>query len=429
MARRWWDNSALREAVALNTGVGVPSNAIIAFAGDSRTAQAFDATTGRFFLESRGPAAWALPNTGSRFIITSPNQYGVSGDTTALLLARWAAVLADPAATIALMIGVNDRRNNQALQQSKDNVTAMLDAAYLAGKWVLLSDEMPLTDPGLVAGQLQNHVDFHTWLALQAATRSRVRLWASWNSIVDPATIGTTWAPLSGTMLDQSGVLLHPLTKGAKLAGAALATAIQSLLPANDYSRPYLPGESAAKPVLNANPDMAGIVGSKGSGITGDLATNYTAVFNAAATGISCACTKETIGGIEYQVFTFSGTGGAGAPQFTLRPTTDLVLGAAASFDVRCKTILSASASNTLSVQPQAIVNATSGQTGNPLDGYQSPDNVPAEGFDLHLCSPPVTVPASGVTSVRGQFVIVFVPSVAVSAVVKIARFAVRETA
>lgn len=400
------------------TAVGGVANEIVTFAGDSRTDQAFDLSTGRFYLEARGAAAWALPASGHRFRFNS-TEYGVGGDTTADLLARWSTVLADSAGTIVLLIGTNDRGSAaMTLQQSIDNVTDMLDDALAAGKAVVLGNEMPRYSSNALAGQqLQNHLDFHAWLDLAPSRWRNVYGWDTWSQISSDADT------VDG---------LHPGIGGARKMGTALATVLSQVLPAIDYSRPYVPGESHAQPVLNANPDMTGTSGSKGTGITGNLATSFTAALSstASAAGTLVACTKETISDVEYQVFTISGTTGAGTNTLTLRPTTDLTLTNGDSYDVRAKVILEASSSNVLSVTPEVRIDIGGTLTQRrALDGYTSPEFMPSDGFDLLLCTTPATIPPGTITSARGQLVVTLNPSSTVSAVVKIAQFAIRETA
>jgi lysophospholipase L1-like esterase len=409
-----FDTPAFEMGINIGTlsaaGKARPSNAYAAFAGDSRTLQAFDDSTGRFYFETRGAVAWALPNCGHRFRVATAVQYGVGGNTSTQLLARWDDVLADPAGTIVLLISTNDRGSSFTLQQSIDNVTAMLEQAYTAGKVVILGNETQRFGASVLAGQnLTNHNDFHDWLD-EAPNR--------WRNVYG----WDTWSAVAAETDTSDG--LHQNTIGAKKMGEALATVMSSILPATDYSRPYVVGESHAQPALNANPGLTGTGGSKGTGVTGNLADNWTVT---ASTGsLAIACSKETDGdGVTWQVLAITGTSPSGSPSLIMRPSSNLTLVEGDSYDVRARVKLDAGSSNILSVTTEARIDGVVTQS-RALDGYQAPDAAPAEGFDLLLCTPPCVVPAGAVTTVRGQITVNIVPSVVVSATVRVALAASR---
>jgi lysophospholipase L1-like esterase len=398
-----------------------PSNEYVAFAGDSRTANGFDVTTGRHYLESRGAAGWGQAACGNRFKVRRPH-YGVGGDDTAELLARWSAVLADEADTIVLMIGANDRGSADfTLQQSIDNVTSMITQANTAGKVIILGNEMPYN--AITGQQRTNHFDFHTWLTSAPTLFNNVYGWDSWSTTIDPATeITQTYQWLPGLADDG----LHPNVEGGKVFGTSLGAAVTSTLPAVDYSTPWVSGESVPNPALNLNPGMTGTGGTKGStgSVTGSVADSWRGDFAASDTSGVCVCSKETIGGIEYQVLTFSGTVGS-TGTFTLRPLAEQTFNGLA-FDMRAKVILGAGSSNLLAVSVEGRSNGTVTQQSRTLDAYVSPDLAPAGGFDLHLWTPPCAEAASP-TAKRGDIVVSFVPSATIAGVVKIAAAAARQ--
>lgn len=398
-----------------------PANEYIAFAGDSRTANGFDITTGRHYLESRGAAGWAQAACGNRFKIRRPH-YGVGGDTTAMLLARWDTVLADAAGTIVLMIGANDRGGaNLTLQQSIDNVTSMISQARTAGKVIILGNEMPYN--AITGQQRTNHFDFHNWLTLAPTLFNNVYGWDSWSTTIDPATVGTqTYQWLAGLADDG----LHPNVEGGKVFGTSLAAAVSAVFPAVDYSTPWVSGESVPNPALNLNPGMTGTGGTKGTtgSVTGSIADSWRGDFAASDTAAVCDCQFETIDGIRYQTLTFSGTVGS-TGTFTLRPLAEQTFNGL-SFDMRAKVILGAGSSNLLAVSVEGRSNGTVTQQSRTLDPYVSPNMAPAGGFNLHLWSPPCAEAASP-TAKRGDIVVSFVPSSVVSGVVKIAAAAARQ--
>ncbi len=400
-----------------------PSNEYIAAAGDSRTANGFDITTGRHYLESRGALGWGQAVCGNRFKVRRPH-YGVGGDTTTMLLARWSDVLADEAGTIGLLIGANDRgAADLTLQQSIDNVTSMITQAKAVGKVLILSNEMPYN--AITGQQRTNHFDFHNWLTLAPTLFNNVYGWNSWDATVDPATvIDETYQWIDGLTTGDDG--LHPNVEGGKISGTPLGEAIETVFPAVDYSTPWVSGESVINPALNLNPGMTGTAGTKGTtgSVTGSVADSWRGDFAASDTSGVCVCSKETINGIEYQVLTFSGTVGS-TGTFTFRPLAEQTFNTL-SFDMRAKVILSPGHSNLLGVSVEGRSNGTVTQQSRTLDPYVSPEFAPAAGFDLHLWTPPCAEAASP-TAKRGDIVITFVPSSVVSAVVKIAGAAARQ--
>lgn len=398
----------------------VPANSIVAWAGDSRTQNGFDVgTAGRWFLETRGGAAWARAYSGNVFTL-SRTQYGVGGDTTTMLLARWSDVINSGAGSVVLLISANDRgAADMTAAATKANITDMLDQAEEAGLLVFLCDEIPRDD--ISGTQLANHVEVHEWLRLQGRRRNVIVV-PTWAALLDPATDGTTYKSKAGTLADQ----LHPGSYGGLLLGQAIGTTMRRALRI-DLSTPWVSGESVSSPALNSNPGMTGTGGTKGTTgtVTGEIADNWRGDFSSGNTSMVCNCTFETIGGLRYQVLTFSGTSST-TSTFTLRPTTDLSLVEGENFDMRARIILGASSSNVLGVVAEARSDGTVLQQSRTLDGYTSPDTAPSVGFDVHAWTPPCAVAATPTTK-RGQIVVTFTPSSTVSAVVKIAAAAARE--
>lgn len=400
-----------------------PSNNYVCLAGDSRTANGFDvATDGRWFLEMRGAAAWARAMSGNRFQ-QRRTHYGVGGDTTADILARWSTVLADPAGSIFALFSANDRGSaNMTAQQTIDNITSMINQAKAAGKVMHLANELPYN--ALTGTQLANHIAVHNWLNTCEALFPNVYVVDTWSRALDPTTDGTTYQYKSGLASDG----LHPSTEGGfQVLGPAFASSILRVMHA-DLSTPWVSGESVSYPALNANPGMTGESGLKGSygTVQGVIADNWRGDFASTDTAAICDCTKETIDGVVHQVLTFSGTVGSSGT-FTFRPTTELPYDGNA-FDFRARIKLGAGSSNIIGVSAEARSNGTVTQNSRALDGYTSPQMVPAAGFDLHFWTPPCAEAASP-TAKRGNVVITFNPNSAISGVVKIANAASRRVA
>lgn len=390
-----------------------PSNLEICLAGDSRTAPATDSSTGRFYLEGRHPLAWAIPMAGNNCQLHQAAQYGVGGDTTAMLLARWGAVLADQASVIGLLIGTNNFGSaNLSLQKSIDDVTEMILRAKRAGKVIALANELPRVAPSGISGQqLQNLLDYHAWLTTAPDLFSNVYGWNTWDAISD-FSVGA-----------QSLDGLHQNTAGGFALAPGLADVLLRIFGACDLSRPV----TSVDDTLNANPRMAGDTGSKGSGVTGKLAANYSCTISGSMTGVSVDCEKEPDGDEEWQVFRITGTPGGTVGAITLRPTTDLTLAAGAIYDVRSRIRVEPGAVNLLTATPEARIDGSATIQTRAVDGYAAPDVVPQAGYDLNLWTPPATVPGSGVTTIRGQVVMTIgAAGTPVDATVKVKTMGVR---
>lgn len=404
-------------------------NNLVKLVGDSRTLLATDNTgwpLGRFYFETRSPVTWARPGTGYRFNITSPTQYGVGGDASDDLLARFDPVVADPAAITILLIGTNDRGHGLTLQQSKDNITTMLRRLHVPGCVTILANETPRGDPNALVGSLlTDHVALHTWLTTVAPKLyDNIVPWDTWTPMLDPATDGSTYAPKTGFTVDG----LHFSTEGGFACALNLTTALDSILPVKDSSRPYTAGEVTVTPILTQNPDMTGSAGSAGPGISGAITNSWTATLSSGAAGITVVGTKEVVNSVEWQVFTFSGTPTGASPVFTFRPNLNASgVGGGDSYDMRALMQLAAGSSGILHVCPEARVDGTDIVQSRACDGYQAPDNAPAAGFNLLMLTPPAIIPASGVTTIRGEIVATFTTGTAVSAVVKIAAAGARK--
>jgi hypothetical protein len=311
------------------------------------------------------------------------------------------------------------------LSQSQANVTSMLQDAYSAGKVVIVVDELPRDD--LTGTQLANHVACHNWLATLASVWKHVYVASAWDLFVDPATIGAGYDNKSGIMLDG----LHPNSEGGYLLGTAIGTTISKALSPVDQSTPWVFGESVANPVLSANPGLTGTGGTKGSTgtVSGSIADNWRGDFNSGSTSMVCACSKEAIdANNEWQVFEFSGTSAA-TSTFTFRPTSDLSLTEGQQFDFRCEVLVDP---NSVAIQHVCAESRSDGASGNTqtraIDGYQSPDDLPAAGYNLKLWTRPATI-ANTPTLRRGQVVVQFSASTTVSGRIKIRAPATRQVA
>jgi hypothetical protein len=301
--------------------IGIDFGNDFCLAGDSRTANnstvLLTGSSRRRYNEAAGPVAVGNVYANARVMVQPTANYGVGGDTSTMLLARFDAVLADPAMNIALWISANDRGSaNMTFQQSKDNITAMLDRAEAVGKRVFLANEAPY---GTLTGQqLANHLAMRDWLGSvtgalafpNGTRRPNVISVNTWEAVCSP-TDPTQWD--TGKSVDQ----LHQTTSGGTALGLrAWAPVLKTAFPYTNKAR-VLHGtvvdsyDSVTNPkgILNPNPLMTGTGGTKGTNVTGAGADNSNTSISGSTTGLSAVISKETdINGIEWQVIVLSGT-------------------------------------------------------------------------------------------------------------------------
>lgn len=288
-----------------------PTEGTFTAAGDSRTNGTLTSTANNLYLEANYPLAWAMNRCGGKMEVNGPDDYGVGGDTSTDLLARWSTVLADDAQNIFLLIGVNDRGGaDMTLAATIANVEQMLDEAGEAGKRIWLANEMPRE--GVTAGQEANHIAFSRWCSDPQGALFR-RPWVfpvdTWQAVADDTASNTF---LNG--MDVDG--LHLLVVGAARVGlGALAPAVYAGLQnvaayelANDETDLF---DATTNPTgtLNTNAGLTGTGGSGGSNTAGNFADDFVASVNGAANNALFTGSKETDpDGNEWQVITISGT-------------------------------------------------------------------------------------------------------------------------
>jgi len=407
---------AYLEAYPFLAQLNCMSNVIVA-AGDSRTAGTYSTSATTSYFESKFPLPWAAAMCNGAAILREID-YGVGGDTTATLLARWQTVLADSAPNIFLLIGANDRGSaNLTLAQSISNMVAMLDAAGAAGKMVFLADEMPYG--ALTGTQKDNHLAFSKWLG--SATGALLR--RPWVVSVPTFAAVCKYGETNLFATDFSTDGLHPVPIGAFHAGRALATALR------DKMAPLKMGRFAHSwAELCSNPNLTGTSGSTGSGVSGQLATSHSLTLSSAASGVTVAASKVIAeDGTEYQKLVFSGTPSAADGRAEFR--TEIDLGAVSTGDlfvVGCEFIANglqniAAITTETQLQPNAI-------RSRALDVYSGsliPKEMNAHFYHVTPISFPIDKAVN--TNVRAAVNIMFGTAAAVSGTVLIKSLKARK--
>uniref|UniRef100_A0AAU6W3I1 GDSL-like lipase/acylhydrolase n=1 Tax=Pseudomonas phage Cygsa01 TaxID=3138529 RepID=A0AAU6W3I1_9VIRU len=296
--------SAEVQSVALAT---LPTNDRIAIFGDSRTFQCSTAAGG---CENYGYLFWSLFFARQRCRYDLSDNYGIGGDTTAMMLARIAPVLASQASVVIVLGSTNDR-GAAALtaQQSINNLTSIRDQLRAAGKVVIFVAEVPRGDTTFTANrlsgtQLAYHAQVRQWILNQAA-QPGVYVADPWPYMCDPAS--ATGDCKVGYLHDG----LHPNTTGAFYLATPIASILNFLYPApNVLPSSNFDQISVDNPLgcVNVNPMMTGTAGTPATGGSGQLADGYTGTQASGANGITRTYSKVTKNGQEWQQCVLAGT-------------------------------------------------------------------------------------------------------------------------
>ena len=300
----------------VNTRI-VPSSRDIAVLGDSIASN--NNNTPLTGLQSRaiGFMAQARAIAMGRFNFTPDLNFGVSGDTTTLLLARSGAsslssLIARRPARVCLIIGTNDVAADVAAATIWTNILTILNTLNGNGIPVDIVPILPRTN-SINSARRQTIL----WLKQKALAERANRLQRLYcvvpldEAIIDRAS--ATGGFVTGAILDG----LHPAIYGAMLMGRMLATHYSSIFP----EVPVLGGLSQAdvydatnNPLgaLNSSPVPVGTGGSAGTGASGNVASNYS-VARTLGSALTLTCSKTTLtdenGGV-VQDIAIGGSGG-----------------------------------------------------------------------------------------------------------------------
>lgn len=293
---------------------------LIAFAGDSITAMAVYSTATAIGNHPYAPSSWLVPMLGQRVRTDHSLNFGVSGDTTAQLLARIDAIAACAADIVCVLIGTNDVNGavtGATLATYKANMIAIVDRLLNAGKLVIVTPPLP-RNVATAANRRLLHAMREWTLRLQWSGRRNLRVADA--SVEYGDSLSGTYAPRSGH--DYDG--LHPQSRGAYEIAKALHRVLDPLLPpvpqglasADDiYDATYNPGGNL---LTNGILDGTGgtVPTSQGATTAGSqMATGWSLFFNAPYSGATplsgltvLASKGVTEQGLPEQVFTVSGS-------------------------------------------------------------------------------------------------------------------------
>jgi lysophospholipase L1-like esterase len=176
-------------------------------------------------------AAWANRLTGQRIFMDPNLNKGVSGNTTAQMLARFQSDVIANLNSFDIMIlqgGTNDiTAGSPTLAQSVANMQSMVTQVVNAGKQVILLGVLPRAlANGASSAQLLQTISLNTSLREWAKTQPCVT-WVDWSRpLIDPTTAAST-----ALNVLYHGDGLHPSGGGAYRIGQMIANALNVMLP------------------------------------------------------------------------------------------------------------------------------------------------------------------------------------------------------
>ena len=200
-----------------------------------------------FYNDQRGAIGWALNRLKQplKFV----GDFGVNGDTTAMILARVPDVIALAPGYVVLLGGANDITSTTPAETIIANLSATVDALTDAGIRVLLGEVTPWTATGPVVAN-----------AAQVAIITEVNTWVRSQSKAVPVPwAGIMSDPTSGDYLVSAFSVaspLHPNSEGGARMGQILAEVLGSLVPTID---PFRPAGDPAQVLANPNQVGAGV--------------------------------------------------------------------------------------------------------------------------------------------------------------------------
>jgi lysophospholipase L1-like esterase len=284
----------------------LPYRSRIVFAGDSLTAQGFTGTRGneQESWVQRGYAPWAHLRSGNRCYVGSKPNFGVSGDTTTQLLARFSDVTAVSPKVCCLLIGTNDLGLG-ITSTTQSNIASMISQLRAIDCKIVLIKILPRgsTAVPMSAQSIADWESNNAWIASQAASDVKI--------VDTESLIGAMDA--EHTMLDTmcqpseiGGTQLHLNSLGAYTVGGAVATAISEFVASGD--------DRATSDTTNPIPTNGFFTGTSGNatnGTTGTVADGWTVSASASVSGgATLVASKGTLseGVGASQIITASGT-------------------------------------------------------------------------------------------------------------------------
>lgn len=332
------DRLSAAEVAAIQASVsggGVGIGRKFAILGDSISANNTPSTWG---LRSDGYMTWARILSGGKVDFDSSLNFGVSGDTSMMALARVQSVINAAPDACVVLVGTNDPFNSVPFGDESTVGSTVYSCATIyrtlraAGIAVVMVPVLPRAKDsgagGITSANRAKLLRIYRWQVTFAARNKWITLADPTQQWVDYTTgNGDPWGGLgSATAWTTDG--LHASQRGGYWVGSAVSDAVSSMIA--NWDGVKTPGEAydaTNNPAGNlvANPMMTGTGGTASTGFTGSIASSWTAQRQGGTTGagVGSKVTKTLSNGKTYdqQQWVLTAPSGASTEEFQLRQT------------------------------------------------------------------------------------------------------------
>lgn len=240
----------------------------VAWIGDSITAMGLPlGVLNNPYRTTRGYMTWAAIWLRQRLV--DLGNFGVSGERSDQIAARFPSVLNTGAAIIGLLCGTNDIKQSYSLTSIQANITTMLNQAQAARRLVVIGTVPPSTGYGTVENTTL--LNLNDWIRRLPVTRGGVIVVDFYRVLVDSA--GAFPAAL------QIGDGTHPSSAGAARMGKLWADTVGPFIQPIDRLETSVWNTASqlaiARANLTGNPLLTGTTGTLAGGATGSVASSW----------------------------------------------------------------------------------------------------------------------------------------------------------
>lgn len=253
------------------------------------------------FWRNDGYAAWMRILTDQRIRLPMGNNFGVSGDTLEMMLARIQTVISSGAQYVVVEGGTNNITNSATFASMKATWLSIIERLVAAGITPIITPILPRGD-AITATQTRTQMRFNKFVEEYGLSHKEV-VYVNWNKYMMDQT-SAIGAPISGRMRSDN---IHPGTPGGFYMGFALAEVINTIVPQSPTSMNqgvtdyfHATDNPAGNLLYTGTTGQGGLLGTGGTqtasaGLTyvGNLAAGWTAIRGTATSTATETLTKE----------------------------------------------------------------------------------------------------------------------------------------
>ena len=397
-----------------------PLSREFAILGDSRTFQCHTVAATATATENYGYAFWAAQASGG--FCPAAFNFGIGGDTTAMMLARIGTVVACPADIVLFMGGTNDRTGGMTVADTKRNIIAIVRRLQRAGKIVIVGTDTPRFGANaLTPAQQADHEAIRDWILNELSLITPV---ADTYSLIIPSDLHDQ-LHVAVTGAYKVGYLgFGPVLSRFIRLGADLPTEATDAWSANNVT-----GSLTANPTMLGSGNMSTASVNPVAGSV--IATGFKGA-GSAFTGLTTQWFKEAAKYGEAQGITLAGTPTTASSYLAFSPTATLAnYKAGDTLSLMCGYDLVGDGNGVLGVTAELLVTKPVNGTSTTFyfrdgDKYQDPFSMPAGSISGTLDTQRYTLDGTE-TAIVPRIAIYFAQNVPLASTVKIRQFAVRK--